>query len=76
MTRAPDHRGIADVLERVADLLEIQDANSFRVRAHRNAAHLLRTREEPVARRRGRPIRARRAQADRAASSDPRPGRR
>jgi len=51
MTRAPDNREIADVLERVADLLEIQDANSFRVRAYRNAAHLLRTREEPVARR-------------------------
>ena len=29
---------IADLLERLADLLEIEDANPFRVRAYRNAA--------------------------------------
>lgn len=29
---------IANIFERVANLLEIQDANPFRVRAYRNAA--------------------------------------
>lgn len=32
---------IADILEKVADLLEIEDANPFRVRAYRNAARTI-----------------------------------
>ena len=32
---------IAKVLSQMADLLEIQDANPFRVRAYRNAARLV-----------------------------------
>lgn len=33
---------IADIFDRLADLLEIEDANPFRVRAYRNAARTLR----------------------------------
>lgn len=32
---------IARVFEEIADLLEIQEANPFRVRAYRNAARML-----------------------------------
>lgn len=39
---------IADILERVADLLEAQDANRFRVRAYRAAAHTIRHHEVPL----------------------------
>jgi len=45
----PDNREIAEVLERVADLLEAQDANPFRVRAYRTAAGTLRGLAEPAA---------------------------
>lgn len=38
MITLPDNRAIADILERVADLLEAEDANPFRVRSYRNAA--------------------------------------
>ena len=34
---------IADIFDRVADLLEIEDANPFRVRAYRNAARTIRS---------------------------------
>lgn len=40
---------IADVLDQVADLLEFQDANPFRVRAYRNAARTVRDHGEPLA---------------------------
>jgi len=40
---------IADQLERIAELLEAQDANAFRVRAYRNAATTLRGLDRPVA---------------------------
>jgi Holliday junction resolvasome RuvABC DNA-binding subunit len=40
---------IADVLERVADLLEAQDALVYRVRAYRNAARILRTLDRSAA---------------------------
>jgi len=33
---------IADIFDKLADLLEIEDANPFRVRAYRNAAHTVR----------------------------------
>src|SRR5438094_7382201 len=42
---------IARVFDEVADLLEIQDANPFRVRAYRNAARTIRDFPEPVAER-------------------------
>ncbi len=39
---------IADALERVADLLEAQDGQQFRVRAYRRAAETLRRLEQPA----------------------------
>ena len=39
---------VAVLLEEVADLLEAQNANAFRVRAYRNAAETLRTLKQPV----------------------------
>jgi DNA polymerase (family 10) len=39
---------IATVFDQVADLLEFQGANPFRVRAYRNAAHTVRTLAEPI----------------------------
>jgi hypothetical protein len=39
---------IADQLERVAELLETQDANPFRVRAYRQAAAAVRQRTQPI----------------------------
>jgi hypothetical protein len=40
--RAPDNDLVADALERVADLLETQRANVYRVRAYRNAGRTIR----------------------------------
>ena len=39
---------IATVFDQVAELLEFQGANPFRVRAYRNAAHTVRTLVEPI----------------------------
>lgn len=39
---------IAKVLSQMADLLEIQDANPFRVRAYRNAARLVEGHATPM----------------------------
>lgn len=39
---------IADVFERVADLLEFEGANPFRIRAYRNGARTIRDLTEPV----------------------------
>jgi len=47
--RHPTNDEIADALERVADLLEAQAANPFRVRAYRNAARTARAAGEPLA---------------------------
>jgi hypothetical protein len=44
----PGNRDIADVLERVADLLEAQWANPFRVRAYRNGARAVRMATQPL----------------------------
>src|SRR5947208_3573533 len=40
---------IAQIFDEVADLLEIQGANTFRVRAYRNAARVVRDHPEPLA---------------------------
>jgi len=49
-TRTITNDDVADVLERVADLLEVQGANPFRVRAYRGAAATIRGLDEPVGR--------------------------
>jgi len=38
----PDNEHIAHVFEEIADLLELEDANPFRIRAYRNAARSVR----------------------------------
>jgi Holliday junction resolvasome RuvABC DNA-binding subunit len=45
----PTNDEIADTLERIADLLETQEANPFRVRAYRQAAGTLRSTDHSVA---------------------------
>src|SRR5687767_11800398 len=40
---------IADIFDQVAELLEFQGANQFRVRAYRNAARTIRDYPEPIA---------------------------
>jgi DNA polymerase (family X) len=40
---------VANLLNRIADLLEAQGANEFRIRAYRNAANTIRQHETPVA---------------------------
>jgi DNA polymerase (family 10) len=44
-----DNTQIADVFDQVADLLEFQNANAFRVRAYRNGARKIRDLPEPAA---------------------------
>ena len=47
----PSNEDIADVLERVAALLQAQDANPYRVNAYRRAARVVERSEEPIAER-------------------------
>ena len=47
--KEPTNAQIAEVLERIADLLEAQDANPFRVRAYREGAQTIRKVDDPVA---------------------------
>jgi hypothetical protein len=47
--KKPANKEIADVLEQVADLLEAQEANTFRIRAYRNGAASVRAVKKPVA---------------------------
>jgi Holliday junction resolvasome RuvABC DNA-binding subunit len=47
--RKPTNDQIADVLDQIADLLEAQDANRFRIQAYRNGAHTVRTADESIA---------------------------
>ena len=46
---------VAQVFEEVADLLDLQGANPFRVRAYRNAARTIRDLSEPLAESAGEP---------------------
>ena len=39
---------IADIFQQMADLLEFQGANPFRVRAYRNGARTIRDLAEPI----------------------------
>jgi hypothetical protein len=48
MAAGPANQQIADSLDRIADLLEAQDAQTFRVRAYRNAAARIRSLTSPV----------------------------
>jgi DNA polymerase (family X) len=45
----PTNVEISDVLERIAELLEAQDANPFRVRAYRRAAQVIERSEQSIA---------------------------
>ena len=49
MADQPSNAEIADMLERIAELLEIQDANPFRVRAYRDGAQTIRDLDKSVA---------------------------
>lgn len=46
--KPPSNAELADLLERVGDLLEAQHADGYRVRAYHNAARQLRAETEPV----------------------------
>jgi len=48
-TRQPKNDEIAEMLDRVADLLEAQHASVYRIRAYRNAATTVRNLEHPLA---------------------------
>src|SRR5690349_1253255 len=48
MVQEPTNAQIAAILERIADLLEAQDANPFRVRAYREAAQTIRNIDQAV----------------------------
>jgi DNA polymerase (family X) len=45
----PSNAEIADLLVRIADLLEVQEANPHRLRAYRNAARTVRQKEQALA---------------------------
>lgn len=47
--KQPTNAQIADVLDRIAELLEVQDANPFRVRAYREGGQYLRDLDQSVA---------------------------
>jgi DNA polymerase (family 10) len=47
--KKPTNTQIADVLERIAEVLDVQDANPFRVRAYRQGADTVRYYDQPVA---------------------------
>src|SRR5437660_5067064 len=50
MVQEPTNVQVAEVLERIADLLEAEEANLFRVPAYREAAHTVRNVDQPVSR--------------------------
>ena len=45
----PSNREVADVLDRIAELFELRDANPFRVRSYRTAANEIRSLGRSVA---------------------------
>lgn len=45
----PTNDEMADVLDQIADLLEVQEANRFRIQAYREAAQTLRTTDKTIA---------------------------
>lgn len=47
--KKPSNNEIADVLDRIAEVLDVQDANPFRIRAYREGANSIRYHDEPVA---------------------------
>ena len=49
MATAPTNNQIAGLLEHIADLLEAQDENPFRIRAYRQGAQTIRDYEKSVA---------------------------
>ncbi len=49
MTHSMTNTQIAAVLDEIADLLEFQDANPFRIRAYRNAARTVHDHGESLA---------------------------
>jgi DNA polymerase (family X) len=49
MNSAPDRNDIATLLEQIADLLDVQDANVFRVRSYRQGARSIRDTDADVA---------------------------
>src|SRR5262245_59563952 len=48
-TKKPTNAEIADILERIAELLEFQDTNPFRVNAYRSGSTMIRSHDELVA---------------------------
>lgn len=48
--KRPSNDDIAQILDQIADLLEVQQANLFRIRAYRNGARSVRAAEESLAR--------------------------
>ncbi|MGE0191215.1 MAG: helix-hairpin-helix domain-containing protein [Planctomycetota bacterium] len=50
MRKAPDNEHVASLLEDMADLLEAQDGDVYRVRAYRRAAGTVRAESRPLAR--------------------------
>lgn len=49
MATSPTNNQIAGLLEHIADLLEAQDENPFRIRAYRQGAQTIREHEKPIA---------------------------
>ena len=47
--KTPTNSEIADILDEIADLLEAEDANPFRIRAYREGADEIRSLDDPVA---------------------------
>ncbi|MCC6614151.1 MAG: DNA-binding protein [Anaerolineae bacterium] len=47
--KEPTNNEIADLLDRIAAVLEVQDANPFRVRAYRDGAAMIRFHDQPIA---------------------------
>ena len=49
MAEPKSNTQVADLLERIADLLETQNANPFRIRAYREGAQTVRNLDQPIA---------------------------